>query len=135
MAISLASGGCIKFDLKAYDVNLHRALTGASNKRTLENFALAVSLGKERPDPPPVIASTLLVPGYVDAKEVSRIADFIAGLDPAIPYILLAFHPQFRMRDLPPTSLNHAHEAGMAAKHAGLQRVRIGNLHLLGDAY
>jgi pyruvate formate lyase activating enzyme len=37
--LSVESGGCIKFDLKAYDENLHAALTGASNRRTLENFA------------------------------------------------------------------------------------------------
>ena len=29
----------LKFDLKAWNENLHRALTGLSNRRTLENFA------------------------------------------------------------------------------------------------
>ncbi len=135
MRLSLASGGCIKFDLKAHDSQLHRALTGSSNARTLENFARAVELGRERSSPPPVIASTLLVPGYVDAVEVGQIARFIAALDPDIPYALLAFNPHFRMRDLPRTSLRHAQEARVAAERAGLRQVWIGNLHLLGDAY
>ncbi len=39
--VSLDTGGCIKFDLKAYDEGLHLALTGVSNRRTLENFARA----------------------------------------------------------------------------------------------
>ena len=38
LQLSYESGGCIKFDLKAADENLHYALTGASNRRTLENF-------------------------------------------------------------------------------------------------
>ena len=132
---SLQTGGCVKFDLKAYDDGLHRALTGASNQTTLENFARAARRFRERPEPPPVAASTLLVPGYVDAREVSRIARFIAELDADIPYALLGFAPQFLMDDLPPTSLRHALDAEAAARGAGLRRVRVGNRHLLGCAY
>ncbi len=133
--LSLDSGGCIKFDLKAYDDNLYRALTGASNQAALENFARATRRFRERPDPPLVVASTLLTPGYVDADEVGRIARLIAALDPDIPYALLAFAPQFMMADLPPTSLGHAQQAEAAARSAGLRNVRIGNRHLLGFYY
>jgi len=80
---------------------------------------------------PPVIASTLLVPGYVDADEVGRIADFIAKLNPAIPYVLLGFAPQFLFPDLPRISVRHAEEAEAAAHAAGLRTVRVGNRHLL----
>ncbi|UCF89214.1 MAG: radical SAM protein, partial [bacterium] len=129
--ISLKTGGCVKFDLKAFDDNLHRALTGVSNHRTLENFARAASRISERPDPPPLVASTLMVPGYIDAGEVSAIASYIADLDPDIPYSLLAFHPQFKMRDLPVTSRTLAEKCREAAEGAGLRKVRIGNVHLL----
>ena len=129
---SLDTGGCIKFDLKAFDEELHRALTGISNRRTLENFARAARRFDERPDLPLVIASTPLVPGYVDAKQVGKIARFIAALDPRIPYALLAFTPSFYMSDLPCTSTRHAQEAEAAARDAGLVNVRVGNLHLLG---
>jgi pyruvate formate lyase activating enzyme len=133
--LSLASGGCVKFDLKAYSEALHVTLTGVSNGRTLENFARAVRRYDERPEPPPVIASTLLVPGYVDAEEVGRIARFIAAQDRRVPYALLAFAPRFRMTDLPTTSREHAEAALEAAQDAGLERVRIGNRHLLGAPY
>ena len=133
--LSLDSGGCIKFDLKAWHEGLHIALCGVSNKRTLENFRLLVEYAQRRPSPPFLIASTLLVPGYVDKEEVSRIAAFISSLDPDIPYALLAFHPQFMMDDLPPTSQRHAQECLAEAKAQGLQRVRLGNTHLLGDYY
>ena len=60
LALSLATGGCVKFDLKAYDDALHRALTGADNRRTLETFARAAARFEERSEPPPGVASTLL---------------------------------------------------------------------------
>ena len=129
--LSLSTGGCIKFDLKARDDNLHRALTGISNKRTLDNFERAARRIRERSDPPLLIASTLMVPGYVDEVEVGAIASFIAGLDPEIPYSLLAFHPQFKMSDLPTTSRKQAERCMAVALEAGLKRVRIGNMHLL----
>ena len=82
-----------------------------------------------------MIASTLLVPGYVDAEEVGRVACFIAGINPAIPYVLLGFAPQFLFPDLPRTSVRHADEAEAAAHQAGLQTVRVGNRHLLSRDY
>jgi pyruvate formate lyase activating enzyme len=133
--LSLESGGCIKFDLKAFDENLHLALTGASNLRTLANFQRAAEKARKRPETPLVIASTLLVPGYVDAEEVGRIADFIAGIDADIPYALLGFFPHFYMHDLPTTSLAHARAAEQSARAAGLINVRLGNRHLLGWGY
>jgi pyruvate formate lyase activating enzyme len=129
--LSVRSGGCVKFDLKAFDEGLHRALTGVSNRRTLENFQRAASRACEPREPPLVVASTLLVPGYVDADEVGRIARFVADIDPTIPYALLGFHPNFFVPDLPRTSLQHARDAEEAARAAGLTRVRIGNRHLL----
>jgi pyruvate formate lyase activating enzyme len=135
MSIALASGGCIKFDLKAWDEEIHRALTGFSNRWTLENFRLAAEMASTRPVPPALVASTLLVPGYVDAAEVGPLARFIASLNPEIPYSLLAFSPQFYLDDLPVTSEEHAEGALAAAKAAGLTRVRIGNIHLLGEPY
>jgi pyruvate formate lyase activating enzyme len=133
VALSLESGGCIKFDLKALSEDLHKSLCGVSNKRTLENFFRAAAMAKKRDDPPLIVASTLLVPGYIDEKEVAGIARFIASIDATIPYALLAFHPQFFMADLPPTSREHAQSCKEAAEHQGLKRVRVGNLHLLRE--
>ncbi|MGB3904248.1 MAG: radical SAM protein [Anaerolineae bacterium] len=133
--LALETGGCIKFDLKAYDDNLHRALTGVTNKRTLENLARAAARIPLRREPPLVIASTLLVPGYVDAQEVGQLAEFIASLDPNIPYSLLGFHPHFFVPDLPRTSVRHAEECERVAREAGLVKVHIGNRHLLSKDY
>ena len=131
MELAVCSGGCVKFDLKAWDKNLHLALTGVENQRTIENFSRAAAYTRRRPQPPVLVANTLLVPGYIDAAEVAAIARFIAALDPDIPYSLLAFHPQFYLSDLPMTSKALADRCRRAAKDAGLNNVRIGNLHLL----
>jgi len=128
---ALVSGGCIKFDLKSWNETLHIALTGVTNRRTLENFERLANWIPSRSEPPLLIASTLMVPGYIDAQEIGHIAEFIESLDPEIPYSLLAFHPDYKMTDLTATSRNQAQECLDAARRAGLRRVRIGNTHLL----
>lgn len=133
MDLTIASDGCVKFDLKAWNEDVHKALTGVTNRRTLENFARAARWINRRPDPQPLIAATLLVPGYIDAAEVRALADFIAMLNPKIPYALLGFHPQFAMTDLPVTSRTQAEACLEAARDAGLTNVRLGNEHLLSE--
>jgi len=129
--LAFDTGGCIKFDLKAWDENLHIALAGITNRRTLENFQRAGALLSRRRVPPPVIARTLLVPGYIDADEVRHIARFIASVSPDIPYSLLGFYPHFFMSDLPRTSRALAEKCRAIAQEEGLRKVRIGNAHLL----
>ncbi len=133
--LALETGGCVKFDLKARDDTLHRVLTGASNHQTLDNIARGAARYEERPDPPLVVVSTLLVPGYVDAEEVERIASLVVAQHPAIPYALLGFAPHFLFPDLPRTSVAHAESAESAARGVGLETVRVGNRHLLSRAY
>jgi pyruvate formate lyase activating enzyme len=128
---ALVSGGSIKFDLKAWNETLHIALTGVTNRRTLDNFQRVSKCIPSRPEPPLLIASTLMVSGYIDAQEVGHIAEFIESLNPEIPYSLLAFHPEYKMTDLPATSRKQAQECLAAARQAGLTRVRVGNMHLL----
>ncbi|MCS7232548.1 MAG: radical SAM protein [Synergistetes bacterium] len=129
--LSLISGGCIKIDLKAWDKNLHVALTGISNERILDNFAFIAQYIDRRPQVPLLIASTLLIPGYIDEREVEGIAKFIAQIDKNIPYRLLAFYPHFYMSDLPLTSKELAYRCYDVAIKMGLKNVAIGNIHLL----
>lgn len=130
LELSLVTGGIVKFDLKAFDEGLHKILTGVSNRRSLENFSRAVERCRQE-RVPAVVASTVLVPGYVEAEEISAVAAFIVSQNPDTPYALLVFAPQFFLADLPPTSLRLAREAESAARAAGLTNVRVGNLHLL----
>jgi pyruvate formate lyase activating enzyme len=127
------SGGIVKFDLKAYSPSLNRALCGVSNETTFKNFTMLVeTLPFENRSHTPLMATTLLVPYYVDEYEVSQIAKFIKELNqPSIEYSLLIFHPQHLMRDLPVTPLEQAQRCYDTAKEH-LDKVHIGNLGLLG---
>ena len=132
--LSLTSGGCIKFDIKAWSDSLHQALCGISSQRTKENFERVAQWIRQRPDPPLLIASTLLIPGYIDEEEIRNISTWIASLNPEIPYALLVFYPHFLFKDVPVTSRELAVRCKEVAGKAGLRRVRIGNLHLLGES-
>ena len=126
------TGGNLKFDIKCFDENLSKALCGVSNKRTFENFAnISKEFFNRRPDIPNITATTLLVPGYVDHREVESITQFIGELNPNIPYSLLIFHPDFEMNDLPITPSNQVASCYHIAKKY-LNQVNIGNKSLLG---
>lgn len=124
---SCNSDGVIKFDLKAFDRNLNIALTGRPNDRTLQNFRM-ISENFQKKDL--LTATTLLVPGYIDTKEIEGIVRFISDLNPDIPYSLLAFHPDFKMNDMPVTDRKTAFECYKVAKKY-LNNVNIGNIHIL----
>jgi len=132
--VSLESGGCIKVDLKAFNEDVHQALCGSSNARTLDNFAYLAGRRRERPEVPLVIASTPLVPGYVDVEEVAALARFIARQGKDIPYLLIGFFSCYHLKDLPNTSLQHARRCLAAARAAGLRNVRLDNRELMRDA-
>ena len=130
--LSFVSGGNVKFDLKCFDPTISYALSGVSNQRAYENFKMiAQEFCSQRPGLPLLTATTLLVPEYVDRIEVEKIAEFIADLDPKIPYSLLVFHPDFMLTDLQITPLEQTIECYRAAKKH-LEKVNVGNLQTLG---
>ncbi len=129
--LSMQSGGCIKIDLKFWDERLNIAITGISNKVSYKNFEMLAEFHKERREPYFLYASTLLVPHYVTLEEIKNIASFIASLDESIPYILLAFHPEYKFSDMGFTSKEFALKCLQVCKKAGLENVEIGNKHLL----
>lgn len=133
--LSLVTGGIVKFDLKAWDEKRALALCGVSTKPSFENFRLVAEEFLSRANHPLLTATTLLVPGYIDAEEVGRIAGFIASISREIPYSLLVFYPAYCMADLSVTPREQVVRCFRAALDAGLERVHVGNLHLLGLSF
>ena len=130
-----STGGTFKFDLKAVTPSIYEALTGVSNSVALRNFKELAGSKRER-ESEFLVASILLVPGYIDIQEVQELCSFIAECDSSIPTALLGFSPHHAMSDLPRTSRAHARGALKVATEEGLENVRIGNLGLLGiDGY
>ena len=74
--------------------------------------------------------TTLLIPGINDTQEeIEKMAEFISGkLGRDIPWHLSAFHPDYKMQDTPPTSLERLLQAKSIAKNYGIKYVYIGNI-------
>jgi len=130
--ISLRSGGGIKFDLKFWNSDLNKAVTGVDNPNSYECFRMLGEMHRERVKVPFLRASTLLIPGYITPDEVEDIAMFISETSSAIPYSLLAFSPRYEMKNLPSTSRKLAYECKKRAKKH-LEKVSIGNRWLLNQ--
>jgi pyruvate formate lyase activating enzyme len=130
--IVLQSRGTLKFDLKAFNSSLYRALTGVSNEIVLRNFRYLARISRKR-EHEFLVASILLVPGYIGISQTKLLCEFIAECDVTIPTVLLGFYPHNRMQDLPRTSRSHALRCKNAAEESGLINVRIGNVHLLSN--
>lgn len=75
--------------------------------------------------------TTLLIPGHNDSNdEIARMSQWIlAELGPDVPLHFSAFHPDFKMLDLPPTPRATLRAARAIALDAGLHFVYTGNMH------
>ncbi len=129
--LTIKTGGILKVDLKAFDENINIALTGFSNKKVLENIKYFAENSKGIKNYKPFMVSTLLVPGYVEEEEVSKIAYFLAELDPEIPYSILCFHPNHFMKDMPLLKREQVQKCIDKIEKAGLKNYNIGNKHLI----
>ncbi len=75
--------------------------------------------------------TTLLIPGYNDSPaEIERLAGWIAEhLGPEVPLHFSAFHPDFKMRDVPRTPAATLTRSRGIALAQGLRYVYTGNVH------
>jgi pyruvate formate lyase activating enzyme len=110
-------------DLKAFSEHSYRAALGGRLKPVLDTITLLKELGIW------VEVTTLVIPGFNDSEpELRDIARFLAGLDPAIPWHVSRFHPDFQLLDrgrTPPETISRACEIG---QEEGLKYVYAGNL-------
>ena len=136
--LSLSTGGIVKIDFKAWSPEVYSVLCGIEEKHVnviRNNIGSAAKHFDKRRNPPLLVISTLLVPGYVDEYEVDQMTRFVASLNPDIPYVFLGFHPDYMLIDLPKTSWKHVEKAVKIAKGNGIKNVWIGNAFLIGNAY
>jgi len=75
--------------------------------------------------------TTLLIPGLNDAEpELEALTCWVAEqLGPDVPLHFSAFHPDYRLRDRPPTPLTTLRRARAIALKNGLRHVYVGNVH------
>jgi pyruvate formate lyase activating enzyme len=111
-----------KVDLKSFRDLHYRELGGTlrSVLHTLEGL-------KERGYWLEVV--TLVVPQFNDdEQEIREMANFLAELDPELPWHLTAFHPDYRMNEREATSPQFLRRAWEIAREEGLRYVYLGNL-------
>ncbi len=78
----------IMCDIKIFDDEKHKAMTGVSNKNVLENIKLLDTLRK------PIIVRTPLIPGATDDIEnLCAIASYIKDMKNLVRYEILNFNP------------------------------------------
>ena len=113
-------------DLKAFtDHFYHRVCAGALRPvlDTLEYVANATSVWLE--------ITTLLIPGLNDSEEeVDAMTKWVvANLGPDVPHHFTAFHPDYKMRDRPPTPPETLTRARNIALANGARYIYTGNVH------
>lgn len=127
--LSEESGGIVKIDWKAYSPEVYEALTGINGKKAVErikeNIRVVIEEGAM------LVVSTLVVPHYIDEREVNGITKFLASISDEMPYVLLAFHPHHLMSDIPTTSWEQMNRLVEVARKNGLKNVFVGNYWLL----
>ncbi|MBI5504779.1 MAG: AmmeMemoRadiSam system radical SAM enzyme [Deltaproteobacteria bacterium] len=118
-------------DLKSFRDDFYRTLTGARLAPVLETLEYLV-----RETGVWVEITTLLIPGCNDSDaEIADLCEWVAArLGPQVPLHFTAFHPDYRMTEVPPTPLETIRRARRRALAAGLHHVYVGNVHdVAGD--
>lgn len=101
----------VEVSFKAIDEDLHYHYTGKSNRQILANFRNLHDSGMK------LIVESVFIPAYVDLEETERIAEFVASVDPGIPYFIL---PYIRTSGNPwrrPTAEEMEEAAAVIRKH------------------
>jgi pyruvate formate lyase activating enzyme len=110
-------------DLKGFDEARHKRRTGASIEPVKRNIRLMRGMGIW------VEVTTLIIPTENDSDEELRaVAGFLASVDAGIPWHVSAFHPTYKMTNLPSTPVSTVLRACKIGKGEGLRYVYGGNV-------
>jgi len=110
-------------DLKSFRDEFYKKRCGARLNPVLESLRKMKEMGIW------VEITTLLIPTLNDSdEELKDIAQFIAGLGVETPWHISRFHPQFKMMNVPITSISSLHRAVEIGKQCGLKYVYSGNV-------
>ena len=110
-------------DLKSFSEDHYRQVCGARLQPVLDSLKLMKNLGIW------LEVTTLLIPGLNDSiEELKEIAQFLANLDPNIPWHISRFHPTYRLTHIPSTPPERIQRARDLGYEAGLNYVYTGNL-------
>ena len=116
----------VNIDLKAFDEQFYYKLTGGHLQPVLDSLLYV----KHETDAWLEI-TTLLIPGHNDSDdELHRMCEWLMErLGPDVPLHFSAFHPDWKMQDVPSTPPETLSRARQIALQQGLRYVYTGNVH------
>ena len=123
----------IKIDLKGFSEEFYRDVSGASLKPVLRSIRQVAKSGVH------LEIVNLVVPTLNDSdRSLQELARWVAGevgLD--VPVHFTRFHPDYQLRNLPPTPVATLERARAIAQEAGLRYAYVGNVpgHPGNDTY
>lgn len=110
-------------DFKGFNRKFYAEYTGAMLDPVIESVRKAKGLGIW------VEATMLVIEGKNDDdSDMRRAFEFLKGVDAGMPVHLIAFHPSYKMMDVPPTGAKRLEELRETAVGAGLDYVYVGNV-------
>ncbi len=111
-----------KVDLKSFDDRHYRQL-GGRLEPILDTIRRLHAMGTW------LEIVTLVIPGSNDSEEeLTRMAEFLAGVSPDLPWHVTGFHADYKMDTTPSTTPATLLRAAEIGKRAGLRYVYAGNL-------
>ncbi|MGB8859404.1 MAG: AmmeMemoRadiSam system radical SAM enzyme [Ilumatobacteraceae bacterium] len=115
----------VNVDLKAFTEDFYHRVCGGHLQPVLDTLEWLVANGVW------VEVTTLLIPGRNDSDaEIAQLSTWIVEhLGNEVPLHFTAFHPDFKMLDVPATPPATLTRARHIAMHNGLQYVYTGNVH------
>lgn len=113
-------------DLKSFNEDFYWKLTGSHLQPVLDTLEYLVHQTTIW-----VEITTLLIPGQNDSeKEINEMSDWIREkLSPHVPLHFTAFHPDYKMMNIPRTPAETLLRARDIARQRGLHHVYVGNVH------
>ncbi|MGD8539217.1 MAG: radical SAM protein [Candidatus Aminicenantes bacterium] len=108
-------------DIKAYDEDIYKKLCGATNEWILKAASAIVERGFV------LEVLTLFIPGWVEHDQIERISKLIYQIDNTIPLTILAFFPEYKMKDAKPPMLDDMVKVFHSVRDLGLKNVKLGN--------
>jgi pyruvate formate lyase activating enzyme len=114
----------IKIDLKGYDEAFYRDVCSAELKPVLRSIK---QIAKSRAH---LEIVNLVVPTLNDSEKMLRgLIDWVLGeVGPDVPLHFTRFHPDYQLRNLPPTPVATLERARETAMGRGLRHVYVGNV-------
>jgi len=110
-------------DLKSFNDNAHKRMTGAPLQPVLEGIRAYRRHGIW------VEVTTLIIPGHNDSEpELRQIAEFICSVGNDIPWHVTQFYPTYRLLDRAATPVKILRRAREIGHETGLQYVYEGNV-------